>query len=70
MAEPYKQNFRKDVSTLLGDERKRFFWCLKMIGILPPPPIFRTWTYTTIVGRQQSPVNLHDVLIASHASTC
>lgn len=30
---------RRDLVTLEGTpERKRYFYCLKLLGILPPPP--------------------------------
>ena len=27
---------RKNINALHPNERKRFFWCMKMLGILPP----------------------------------
>lgn len=41
-----------------------------MLPILPPPAAFKGFTYIDPVGIIQSPTCLHDVLIASHVSTC
>lgn len=75
---------RRSLTALTGTaERKSYFYCLKMLGILPPPPDsgFDKWEYYTVPGLYNlfppgqnrplyTPKCLHDVLIASHATTC
>lgn len=71
---------RKSLAAMHGtDERKGYFYCLKMLGILPPPPGsgFEQWTFYTPTGTITNPPTnlynpkcLHDVLIASHATSC
>lgn len=67
---------------LPNGERRAYFYCLKMLGILPPPPGsgFEHWNYFTPANKwidksqpsnpSYSPKSLHDVLIASHATGC
>ena len=76
---------RKSLVALKGtDERKGYFYCLKLLGVLPPPPNsdFKDWgiiTPPTLYKYEMDPNTsipnykprcLHDVLIASHASSC
>ena len=74
---------RKSLSALANiDERKGYFYCLKMLGILPVPPDsgFKEWVAVTPASfppQTQLPSNkyyvpkcLHDVLINSHVSSC
>jgi hypothetical protein len=69
---------RKSIAALEGkDERTGYFICLKMLGILPTPPGsgFERFTYNpppTRNGVQEIyvPKCLHDVLIATHATSC
>lgn len=79
-----KYRLRKSIAALAGtDERKSYFYCLKLLGVLPPPPGsgFENWVFYTAPilynepadGKKRpaySPKCLHDVLIASHATTC
>jgi len=68
---------RRDVRALQPSERARFFYCLKMIDILPPREAgnlraFKV-AYTSSKTNQQlqiNPTNIHDELIASHQTTC
>jgi hypothetical protein len=75
---------RRSLTALAGTaERKSYFYCLKMLGILPPPPNseFDKWVFYTLPSLYNNPPEgqtrslytpkcLHDVLIASHATTC
>lgn len=74
---------RRSLTALAGTaERKSYFYCLKMLGVLPPPPNseFDNWVFYTLPilynkpqGQNRplyTPKCLHDVLIASHATTC
>ncbi len=60
-------------------ERMAFFYCLKMLGVLPPPPLsdFGSWEYFAFTNYvdltkniRYKPKCLHDVLIATHATSC
>jgi hypothetical protein len=74
-----KLPIRKSLTALKGTgERKGYFYCLKLLGVLPPPPGsgFEEWIFyppPALYGPDSTPYTpqcLHDVLIASHATTC
>jgi hypothetical protein len=77
--EKSKPRVRTSLTALAGtDERKGYFSCLKMLGVLPVPPNsgFEKWQFyppPAFYGFNSTlytPKCLHDVLIASHATTC
>ena len=69
---------RKDYRSLQPFERQRFFYCLKMLEILPPQEpgnkrVFHVaWKYED--GQRYyktvEPINIHDEFIGSHQTSC
>jgi hypothetical protein len=73
------RRIRKSLTALTGtDERKGYFYCLKLLAVLPVPPKsgYEKWvfypppSYSSAEPVAYTPKCLHDLLIASHATTC
>ena len=70
---------RRNIQALEVEERKQYFWCLKMLSILPPFEANKKryfYTFGTKGPHPEHPYNkieplcLYDELISSHATGC
>ena len=61
---------RRNIQAVSKEERKQYFWCLKMLGILPPFELLKERKFATLGTRMfpwrdqpnyyVEPKNLHD----------
>jgi hypothetical protein len=67
---------RRDIRALRPNERKRFFWCLKFLSVLPSHETKRVFHVAWKVENDQrfyksvTPRNIHDEFISSHQTCC